>query len=117
MKKLPDASLVPGVAAAGLLGLLATSNAFASTQLPLGTVVTGMGAYATGAYIHFAAAMPALEGCSATQYELFIDFGSTDGKSMYATALAAFLSGRPLGFGVSGCSPTNTAMIYRVDIG
>lgn len=76
-----------------------------------------MGTYATGAYIHFANAMPSLDGRSNTQYELWIDFSSSDGKAMYATALAAFLSGRPLEFGVAGCNSNNTAVIYRVDVG
>lgn len=97
--------------------LLGSALSQATTQLPLETVVTGMGAYASGAYIHFAKSMPGLEGCSNTQYELWLDFTASDGKAMYATALAAFLSGRSLGFGVSGCNSVGTAVVYRVDVG
>ncbi len=77
--------------------LVVSTSSFATTQLPAGTGVTGMSAYSAGVYVHLASPMLNLKGCSATHYELWIDFSSSHGKGVYATALAAFLSGRLLG--------------------
>lgn len=37
-------------------------------------------------------------------------------KAMYATALAAYLAGQKVGFGVSGCYPGSAPLAYRVDV-
>ena len=89
--------------------------------------VTGVGVYsgtsgAQGAYVNFSPAQPGIEGCPyAAGNLLWIDFSSTtnpDGKTLYATVLAAYLAGRTLVFGVSGCADSGQApLVYRVDVG
>ena len=99
------------------LGLwLVWSPAHASTQIAVGTTITSYGSYATGAYITFTPAIPGLESCSyANGNEVWIDFTTADGKTMYATFMAAVLAGRAIGFGVSGCSG-GIPLVYRVDV-
>jgi hypothetical protein len=94
-----------------------TTLAWASSQFAMGTTITGYGTYATGAYITFAPAQPGLEGCTyAAGNQLWIDMTTPDGKTLYATFLAAMLAGKAVGFGVSGCINTSP-VVYRVDVG
>jgi hypothetical protein len=99
----------------------------ANTQISAVTI-TDVSVYAgstgsQGAYIVFTPAQPGVEGCTyATGNELWIDFTSTaqpDGKSLYAAVLAAYLAGRSLAFGVSGCAFSGNLIpiVYRVDVG
>ena len=62
-----------------------------------------------------------LEGCSNTAGNMaWIDFSSAvqpDGKSLYATILAAAASGESVSMGVSGCADNNQLpLVYRVDL-
>ena len=101
------------------------STALATSQVPASTI-TSMGSYtgasgATGAWVVFSPAIPGLEGCSNTAgNQVWIDFSSTvqpDGKTIYATVLAAFLSGHAIGFGVGGCADAGQLpLVYRVDV-
>ena len=101
------------------LGMIAVGTVQASAQFALGTTITSYGVYASGAYINFSPAQPGLEGCIyATGNELWIDFAQPEGKSLYATFLAAVLAGKPVGFGVSGCGDAGQLpLVYRVDVG
>ena len=96
-----------------------------------GTYVSGVtiqsvnlyaGASSQGAYIVIWPALPSgTEGCTYTPAnELWIDFSSTaqpDGKTLYATVLAAFLAGRQMTFGVLGCGANGAVpLVYRVDV-
>lgn len=68
--------------------------------------------------IRFTPAIPNLEGCPySAGDEVIIDW-TTDpnAKAMYATALAAYLAGQKVGFGVSGCYPGSAPLAYRVDV-
>jgi len=113
---------------AGLL-MLAQVPAHATTQIGSVTVIGAsiymgnVGGGATGAYIDITPAQPAgVEGCSgyAGGATLWIDFSAQtapDGKTLYATVMAAFLAGRSVSFGVSGCGYNGQMpQIYRVDI-
>jgi hypothetical protein len=114
-----------------LAGLLILTQASAHAATQIGSVtVTGASIYmgnvgggATGAYIDITPAQPVgLEGCSGYGggTTLWIDFSAQtapDGKALYATVMAAFLAGRTLTFGVSGCGYSGQMpQIYRVDI-
>jgi hypothetical protein len=101
------------------------SGALATTQIPASTI-TSMGSYtgasgAQGAWVIFSPAIPGLEGCTITAgNQVWIDFSSTaqpDGKTIYATVLAAFLSGHAVGFGVNTCVQAGQMpLVYRVDL-
>jgi len=101
------------------------SAAIAISQVPASTI-TSMGTYtgasgSQGAWVIFSPAIPSLEGCSNTVgNQVWIDFSSTvqpDGKTIYATVLAAYLSGHSVGFGVSGCAASGQLpLVYRVDL-
>ena len=103
------------VVVAAALGL--SGAAMASTQMAVGTLITSYGSYTNGAYINFSPAIPGLEACSYTNgNEVWIDFTTADGKTMYATFMAATLAGRAIGFGVSGCASNGIPLVYRVDV-
>jgi hypothetical protein len=74
---------------------------------------------ATGAYVGVTPSPSGVEGCS-SGIALWIDFSAQtvpDGKALYGTVLAAFLAGKTVTFGVSGCGYGNQfPQIYRVDI-
>ncbi len=101
------------------------SAVLAISQVPASTI-TSMGTYtgasgSQGAWVIFSPAIPSLEGCSNTAGNtVWIDFSSTvqpDGKTIYATVLAAFLSGHAVGFGVTGCVDAGQLpLVYRVDL-
>jgi hypothetical protein len=130
-----DITLEKGFQGAGEMLKLFTAMIFASlapmsaalaiSQVPASTI-TSMGSYtgasgAQGAWVVFSPAIPSLEGCSNTAgNQVWIDFSSTvqpDGKTIYATVLAAFLSGHTVGFGVSGCvDGDQLPLVYRVDL-
>jgi len=67
-------------------------------------------------------AWPGAEGCSnSSGNQVWIDFSGAaqpDGRSLYATVLAAYLAGHTLGFGVTGCGAGGQyPLVYRVDVG
>lgn len=103
--------------AAGAIASYAIAGA-ASTQVPPDRTITKMGLYSSLGYIEFTPAIPGLEGCSYTAGDqVGIDW-STDAnaKTIYATALAAYLAGQKVGFGVSGCNAGGLPLVYRVDV-
>jgi len=101
-------------------------KAAATTQISSITV-TGLSIYAgstssQGAEVIFSPAMPGIEGCTLPAANvLWIDFSSAtppDGRSLYATVLAAYLAGHTLTFGVGGCAlGGQIPVVYRVDVG
>ncbi len=105
--------------------VLTPTVASAATQVT-GVTITNVSIYmgnsgAQGAYVLFSPAAPGLEGCSnPSGNEIWIDFAaqtSPDGKALYATVLAAYLAGRSMTFGVSGCALSGQVpLIYRVDV-
>jgi hypothetical protein len=111
--------------AAIFASLAPVSAALAISQVPSSTIMS-MGSYtgasgALGAWVIFSPAIPSLEGCSNTAgNQVWIDFSSTaqpDGKTIYATVLAAFLSGHAVGFGVNTCVQSGQIpLVYRVDL-
>jgi hypothetical protein len=113
------------LAAVSFMSMAPISAALALSQIPASTI-TSMGSYTgasggAGAWVVFSPAIPNLEGCgNAAGNQVWIDFSSTvqpDGKTIYATVLAAFLSGHAVGFGVSGCvDGGQLPLVYRVDL-
>jgi hypothetical protein len=92
--------------------------AHASTQIPPDRTITSIGAYGNVGYIVFTPAVPNLENCAYLNGDqVIIDWtADPNAKAMYATALAAYLAGHKVGFGVSGCYPGSSAVAYRVDV-
>src|SRR5437588_10533517 len=98
---------------AGLVGLT-MPPAHANTQVGSPVTVTGVHIYmgtsgggATGVYVDITPGHPGLEGCTySAGTELWIEFStqtSPGGKDLYATVYSAFIAGRTMTFGVSGC--------------
>lgn len=88
----------------------------AQSQIGFGIAITTYGVYTTGAYIYFSPGIPNLEGCTnAAGNEVWIDFGQPEGKTLYATVMAAYAAGQKVGFGVSGCAG-QLPVVYRVDV-
>jgi len=110
--------------------LLAQTSVHATTQLGSVTVIGAsiymgnVGGGATGAYIDITPALAAgTEGCTGyggAWNVIWIDFSAAtapDGKALYATLLSAYLAGKRLTFGLSGCGMNGQIpQIYRVDI-
>jgi hypothetical protein len=92
--------------------------ASASSQIYSDRTITLVGSYANAAYVMFTPAVPNLEGCPYTAGdEVVIDWGTDpNAKAMYATVLAAYMAGRKVGFGVSGCYQGGAPLAYRVDV-
>lgn len=92
--------------------------AAASTQVPPDRTILQIGSYADLGYIVFSPAVPNLEGCSyTTGDQVAIDWSTNaNNKSIYATALAAYLAGQKVGFGVSGCYSSGLPLLYRIDV-
>ena len=104
----------------GLGLLVVASTASATTTWLLGsTVVTGYSVYTTGASIFVTPLNPGAEGCTyAPGGNIWIDFAQPEGKTLYATFLAAMLAGKSLGFATSGCGASGQVpLVYRVDVG
>jgi hypothetical protein len=107
---------------AGLMGFNIMESAHATTQIS-GVTVTGISIYmgnsgATGAYVTITPSQSGVEGCSAGT-AVWIDFSvqtAPDGKALYATVLAAYIAGKAVTFGVSGCGYSGHPQVYRVDI-
>jgi len=112
-----------GVAFAAVAALI--SQAHGQSQVLTGVTITSMSTYGTYASFRYTpAATSPVAGCDSTSLALsaaVIDW-STDAnaKAMYASALAAYISGKPLVFAVSGCFayPNNgrVPLVYRVDV-
>jgi hypothetical protein len=83
--------------------------------------ITSIQAYGKGAAIHFPSYTNA-QGCVGAQATntVFIDFAaSPDLKSPFAAVLAAYLSGKSVGFGIDGCYAGyggGVPTVYRVDV-
>ena len=71
-----------------------------------------------GVVIQFSPVGTDTEGCShSNQGYAWIDYSTTgepDGKAIYATALAAQIAGKSVGFGLNGCSSNGFPVIYAI---
>ena len=109
-------TMVRATAVATIVGYAVVASA--STQIYSDRTITLVGSYADIAYVIFTPAVPNLEGCPYTAGdEVVIDWSTNpNAKAMYATVLAAYLAGRKVGFGVSGCYQGGAPLAYRVDV-
>lgn len=105
------------VAGAALIGGYAITVA-ASSQVSADRTITWIGIYTNFAFVIFTPAVPNLEGCPyTTGDEVVIDWtNDPNAKGMYATALAAYLAGQKVGFGVNGCHAGGAPLAYRIDV-
>ncbi|GFE87691.1 hypothetical protein GCM10011488_26450 [Steroidobacter agaridevorans] len=90
----------------------------AATQLVLHgqRTIFALNTYPTMAGVRFTPALPGLEGCSVSD-TVHLDWTTQpENRNMYASLLAAIAAGQKIVVGVSGCSSTGAALIYRVDI-
>jgi hypothetical protein len=100
---------------------LATGSTQVSATVVLVSIYSGA-IGVSGAEVTISPALPnGTEGCTYTPANtIYIDFSSTvqpDGKSLYATVLAALLAGKKMTFGISGCSVNGALpLVYRVDV-
>ncbi len=100
------------------VGLAITMIAHAATHVPPDRTIVGIGAYTTGGYLWVTPASPGAEGCSyAPGDQVWIDWQSDpNGKSLYSTALAAYLAGNKVGYALSGCTSGGLPIVYRIDV-
>jgi hypothetical protein len=106
-----------------LIASVASSAALAATeQIPADRTITQVRTYSWGAAIHFTPAFTNGQGCAGAvaNSTVFIDY-NTDAnmKSLYAAALAAYLAGKRVGFGIDGCQTNyggGTPKTYRIDV-
>ena len=105
-------------AAAAALVAGYTIVASAATQIPMDRTITSMGSYENIGFIAFTPAIANSENCAYINGDqVIIDWTSSpNAKTMYATALAAYVAGRKIGFGISGCYPGSAPLVYRVDV-
>lgn len=98
--------------------VLAAALAHGASVIPLDRTVVYLGSYLNGAYAGFSPAMPGVEGCSyAPGNQVWIDWQSDpNGKTLYATLLAAYHAGHKVGFAVNGCTSSGLPIVYRVDV-
>jgi len=93
----------------GILGALLASASIADTNsVTVVRTAIYMGSTYPGMLVSISPAYPGLDGCSNTagQY-VFIDFAAQtvpSGRDLYASVLAAYLSGHTVAFGTQGCS-------------
>jgi hypothetical protein len=83
--------------------------------------VTAIFTYSTAAAVRYEPAYSNAEGCAGSLADntVIIDWSSNpDVKAMYATVLTAYLTGREVAFGLSGCHPWGggTPLAYRADL-
>ena len=100
-------------------GVVAT--AAAADQIPTDRTITKIYAYTTYAVVRFSPEFSSTQGCTGLAIlqndTLVIDFCAQ--KVQYATVLAAYLTGKKVGFGVNGCSPNfgnGVPVVYRVEV-
>jgi hypothetical protein len=116
MKKKWTRMLLRALAVAGVAGYAVVAGA--TSQVGPNRTIVSIGTYADLGYITFSPAIPGLEGCSYTAGDqVGIDWSTNaNNKSIYATALAAYLAGQKVGFGVSGCHAGGLPLLYRIDV-
>jgi hypothetical protein len=119
---------VTRIAAAAIFAIgMALGSMIASATTQVAGTVVSVSIYSgaigtTGAEVIISPALPnGTEGCALTPANtLYIDFSSTaqpDGKSLYATVLAALLAGKQMTFGILGCAINGEVpLVYRVDV-
>ena len=93
--------------------------AAAATQIPPNRTITLIGAYGNVGYVVFTPAVPNLEGCPyAVGDQVIFDWtADPNAKVMYATALAAYASGREGGLRRQRLlSRAAQALAYRIDV-
>jgi hypothetical protein len=93
----------------------------ASSQIPADRRITKIQSYDTYVAITFSPSFTNNEGCAGAGQanSLVIDLtSSAHAKSMYATALAAYMQGKNVGFGINGCYAWGGGVpkAYRIDI-
>lgn len=93
-------------------------TAAATTQVSPDRAITGIGSYVGAGWVTFHPAIPNLEGCPYTAGDtVYFDWSTNPNvKMMYATAMAAYVAGQKVGFGVSGCYSNSAPLAYRVDV-
>ena len=85
---------------------------------PLNMVTIYRGTVRPGALIKPSATFTNNDNCAHPE-ELFIDFSTAeapDGKSLYATALAAQLAGKSVSIGTLGCSSEGFPVVYGINV-
>ena len=112
-----------GIGLAGLSLLLGSQIAIAD-NVPADRTITLIRTYSTWAAVHFTPAYENDLGCpSPSNFDdriAIINWGDdSDNKAMYATALGAYMTGKAVGFGISGCWSSyagGVPLAYRVDV-
>jgi hypothetical protein len=97
------------------------SSAAMSPKVTRVSIYDGGTSGSQGAVITFAPGIAGLEGCTNTAGNVvWIESSSAtqpDGKTLYASVLAASLAGKVVTFGVQGCADANQLpLVYRVDV-
>ena len=96
------------------------SNAYArNDQIAPNKTIVRVSTYDTFASIQLDSPVGDTQGCQTKRDDrVIIDLRDGKNKEVYASALAAAVSGQKVGFGVSGCwgSPLYYPTIYRIDV-
>lgn len=98
-----------------------TSSGYQKVTITIATLYQASQTSPAGALFQFTPTTPSdTEGCKYSgQGYVWIDFSSStqpDGKSLYASLLAAQTAGKLVGFGVSGCSSSGYPIVYGINI-
>lgn len=102
------------------LGLSFVANG--NSQIPLNKTITEVHAYSTGVTFTYSPVSTGSYNCSGAgaTYAVHIDWtADPDLKILYSVALAAYTSGKQVGFGVDGCVAGyggDVPKIYRIDV-
>lgn len=104
----------------GLHGSAARASTYSGITISRMDVFQASSGAAPGVVILFSPAIADTEGCTKSgQGYAYIDFTSTlqpDGKTLYATVLAAWLGGRSVDLIVSGCEQGYYPLVYQVQV-
>lgn len=76
-------------------------------------------AYGSTAIVKLGAVQPNTESCTRSDAGSYVAIEFVDGDGLYSTLLSAYMAGRSVGFGVSGCSiwgETTVPKVYRVEM-
>ena len=109
--------LVGGVVVSVPVYAYSSYNGVTITQLAAFQASSGS---APGTLIRFSPGIPDTEGCTQSgKGYAWIDWTSTlqpDGKALYATALAAAMTGKTIDINVNGCSQGYYPLVYMVSV-
>lgn len=105
------------------IAVLAAQTSFAeNTQIAENKTITGIHVYEEKVSLSYTPAHTDGAGCtgSGATNTVTISWAESEHfKAMYSTALAAYASGKTIGFGVSGCISAyggETPKVYRLDV-